>query len=187
MAKQVVLTTARRRLYELDAQTLNYYRRNPVIACEDLLGIYLSDSQAWVLQASWNTSEAIWSCSRNWGKSFMIAIYCILRAILYPNQNIYIISSVGNQAKETFTKIEEICLKTGRTAESIPDLKDIVMFETEGSSKNPTGFKHDPAGYEVKFHSGSKIITLNSKPDNVRGKYKIILIIKLNLKGGTYN
>lgn len=176
MAKQVVLTTARRRLYELDAQTLNYYRRNPVIACEDLLGIYLSDSQAWVLQASWNTSEAIWSCSRNWGKSFMIAIYCILRAILYPNQNIYIISSVGNQAKETFTKIEEICLKTGRTAESIPDLKDIVMFETEGSSKNPTGFKHDPAGYEVKFHSGSKIITLNSKPDNVRGKRANLIV-----------
>lgn len=172
MAKHAILTSARRRLYELDAETINYYRRNPVIACEDLLGIYLSDSQAWVLQSSWNTSKAIWSCSRNWGKSFMIAIYCILRAILYPNQNIYIISSVGNQAKETFTKIEEICLKNGRTAESIPDLKDIVMFETEGSAKNPTGFKHDPAGYEVRFHSGSKIVTLNSKPDNARGKYK---------------
>ena len=98
MAKQVALTTARLRAYELDAETLNFYRRNPVIACEDLLGVYLSDSQAWVLQGSWNTSEAIWSCSRNWGKSFIISIYCILRAILYPNQNIYIISSVGNQA-----------------------------------------------------------------------------------------
>ena len=78
--------------------------------------------------------------------------------------------------KETFTKIEEICLKVGRTAESIPDLKDIVMFETESSSKNPSGFKHDPAGYEVKFHSGSKIVTLNSKPDNARGKRANLIV-----------
>lgn len=99
MAKHVVLTTARRRAYELDAKTLNFYRRNPVIAAQDLLGIYLSDSQAWVLQSSWNTGIAIWSCGRNWGKSFIISVYAILRAILYPNQNIYIISSVGNQAK----------------------------------------------------------------------------------------
>lgn len=99
MAKYTVLTEARRRLYEADAATLAYWRRNPVIACEDLLGIYLSDAQAWVLQSSWNTSKSIWACSRNWGKSFIIAIYCILRALLYPNQNIYIISSVGNQAK----------------------------------------------------------------------------------------
>lgn len=169
MAKRVILTTARRRLYELDAETLNYYRRNPIIACEDLLGIYLSDSQAWVLQSSWNTKRSIWSCSRNWGKSFMIGIYCILRAILYPNQNIYIISSVGNQAKETFNKIEEIVLNTGRTAESIPDIKDIIMSEVESNPKNPTGFKHDPAGYSVSFHNGSKIVTLNSKPDNTRG------------------
>lgn len=176
MAKQVALTTARLRAYELDAETLNFYRRNPIIACEDLLGIYLSDSQAWVLQESWNTSEAIWSCSRNWGKSFMISIYCILRAILYPNQNIYIISSVGNQAKETFTKIEEICLRTGRTAESIPDLKDILSAETVSNAKNTTGFKHDPASYSVEFYNGSKIFTLNSKPDNARGKRANLIV-----------
>lgn len=99
MAKRNTLTAARRKLYETDAQIINFYRNNPIIACEDLLGIYLADSQGWVLQGSWNTSEAIWSCSRNWGKSFMISIYCILRAILYFNQNIYIISSVGNQAR----------------------------------------------------------------------------------------
>ena len=78
MGKRIILTSARRRLYELDAATINYYRRNPVIAAEDLLGVYLTDSQAWVLQGSWNTAEAIWSCSRNWGKSFLIAIFVLL-------------------------------------------------------------------------------------------------------------
>lgn len=99
MAKNNVLTEARLEAYLSDAETLAFYRRNPIIACEDLLGIYLSDSQAWVLQGLWNTSESYICSSRNWGKSFIISICCILRAVLYANQNIYIISSVGNQAK----------------------------------------------------------------------------------------
>lgn len=78
--------------------------------------------------------------------------------------------------KETFAKIEEIILRQGRTSESIPDLKDIVMDETEGNAKNPTGFKHDPASYSVSFHNGSKIMTLNSKPDNVRGKRANLIV-----------
>ena len=176
VAKRNVLTTARLKLYLADARTIHYWRCNPVIAAEDLLGIYLSDAQAWVLESSWNTEKAIWSCSRNWGKSFIIAVYCILRALLYPNQNIYIISSVGNQAKQTFGKIEEIVLRQGRTSESIPDLKDIVIDETAGSAKNPTGFKHDPASYSVTFHNGSKIMTLNSKPDNARGMRANLLV-----------
>ena len=171
-----LLTSARRKIYELDAKTLNYYRRNPVIACEDLLGIYLSDAQAWMLAESWNAEKIVWACTRNFGKSFLIAIYSVLKAILYPNQNIYIVSSVGNQAKETFTKIEEIALRSGRTAESIPDLKDILAAEIEGNAKNPDGFKHDPAGYSVTFYNGSKIFTLNSKPDNTRGKRATLII-----------
>ena len=176
MAKRNALTHARLMMYLNDAKTIDFWRRNPVIAAEDLLGIYLSDAQAWVLASSWNTEKAIWSCSRNWGKSFIIAVYCILRALLYPNQNIYIISSVGNQAKETFSKIEEIVLRQGRTSESIPDLKDIAMGETAAGNKNPTGFKHDPSSYTVSFHNGSKIMTLNSKPDNVRGKRANLLV-----------
>ena len=176
MAKRNTLTHARLMMYLNDAKTIDFWRRNPVIAAEDLLGIYLSDAQAWVLASSWNTEKAIWSCSRNWGKSFIIAVYCILRALLYLNQNIYIISSVGNQAKETFSKIEEIVLRQGRTSESIPDLKDIAMGETAAGNKNPTGFKHDPSSYTVSFHNGSKIMTLNSKPDNVRGKRANLLV-----------
>lgn len=176
MSRQVLITSARLRAYEQDAETLNFYRRNPLIACEDILGIYLIDSQAWLLQSTWNTSEAIWSCTRNFGKSFLIAIYCILRALLYPNQNIYIVSSVGNQAKETFTKIEEICLKTGKTAESITDLKDIAAAEVKININNSTGFKHDPASYSVEFYNGSKIFTLNSNPDNSRGKRANLIV-----------
>lgn len=78
--------------------------------------------------------------------------------------------------KETFGKIEEIVLRQGRTSESIPDLKDIAMGETAGSVTNQFGFKHDPSSYSVSFHNGSKIMTLNSKPDNVRGRRANLLV-----------
>ena len=169
MNKQII-TEAKRKIYELDAASIAYYRRNPVIAAEDLLGVRLTDAQAYILQSSWNATTSVWACSRNFGKSFIGSIYMILKAMLYENLNIYIVSSVGEQAKETFTKIEEIIRRSGKTAASMRSLKDIAEKETLKSSSNKTGFSHNPAGYEVTFYNGSHIYTLNSKPDNVRGK-----------------
>lgn len=163
------LTSARLAMYRSNAEIINFYRRNPVIACEDILGIYLSDMQKYILSNTWNASRSVWSCSRNFGKSFLINIICILRAVLYENQNIFIVSSVGNQAKSTFQSLENIVLRIGKVSDSIPDLKDIIGGEVETNPKNVTGFLHNPSSYSVTFHNGSKIQTLNSSPDAVRG------------------
>lgn len=157
-----------------DAELVNYYRRNPCIACEDLLGVQLLDSQKWILMNSWNAQFNCWACSRNFGKSFLIAIMAILKAILYENQNIYIVSSVGAQAKETFIKIQEIILREGRTAESIGSLKEYVANETTKNPTNKDGFKHNPESYSVSFYNGSSIFTLNSKPDKILSRYRVI-------------
>lgn len=61
-------------------------------------------------------------------------------------------------------------MRIGTVATSNRGLKDIVEKETVKSATNKTGFKHDPAGYYVEFYNGSYIQTLNSSPDNVRGK-----------------
>lgn len=94
----------------------------------------------------------------------------ILKAVLYENQAIYIVSSVGDQSKETFTKIEEIVTRMGKTAASIRSLKDIVEKETKKSASSKSGFSHNPAGYSVEFYNGSVIHTLNSKPDSARSR-----------------
>lgn len=170
MAYYKLMSERKRRICELDAESIAFYRRNPCIACEDLLGIKLIDSQKYLLQASWNKSHVVWCCSRNFGKSFLGAVFMILKAILYENQAIYIISSVGNQSKETFSKIEEIVLRIGKTAASIRSLKDIVEKETTKSPNNKTGFQHNPEAFHVEFYNGSEIYTLNGKPDNNRSK-----------------
>ncbi|MEG0898434.1 MAG: hypothetical protein RSF40_01830 [Oscillospiraceae bacterium] len=168
--KKVLMTDFKRRICELDAESIAYYRRNPCIASEDLLGIKLIDSQKYILQRTWNASHSVWCCSRNFGKSFIGAVFMILKAILYENQAIYIVSSVGNQSKETFGKIEEIVLNIGKTAASIKSLKDIVLKETKKSPNNKTGFSHAPESYHVEFYNGSEIFTLNGKPDNNRSR-----------------
>ena len=168
--KKIIMSDHKRHMCELDAATIRFYRNNPCMAAKDLLGINLLDSQKYVLQAAWNSSNIAWVCCRNFGKSFLIAVFCLLKAILYENQNIYIISSVGTQAKETFTKIEEIVLRKGRTSESIASLKDIAAKECCVNPSNKDGFKHNPESYSVEFYNGSKIFTLNSKPDNLRSR-----------------
>lgn len=164
------MTPFKRRICELDARSIAYYRRNPCLAAADLLGVKLTDVQKYILQSTWNTPHAVWCCCRNFGKSFIGGVFLILKAVLYENQAIYIISSVGDQAKETFSKIEELILGIGKTAASIKSLKDILEKETVKSATNKTGFSHNPAGYEVSFYNGSAIMTLNSNPDSARSR-----------------
>lgn len=171
---KVIMTEAKRKMYELDTESINFYRRNPCIAAEDLLGIQLLDSQKYILEETWNASHSVWVCSRNFGKSFLGAVFMILKAILYPNQAIYIISSVGDQAKETFNKIEEIILRAGKTAASIESLKDIVENEVARDNQRD-GFSHAMNGYKVAFWNGSEIFTLNSNPDSARSKHNKLL------------
>ena len=171
--RKKILSSHKIKQFKADIRTINFYRNNPVIACEDLLGIYLTDAQAWILASSWNTKFSVWACCRGFGKSFMIAIYAILRALLYPNQSVYIISSVGEQAKETFGVIEQIAL---RAKESAPDLKDIFIDEIHKPKNSDTGFKHDPVSYSFEVYNQSIVMTLNSKPDNNRGKRAGLLI-----------
>lgn len=170
-----IITAAKRKIYECDAATIAFYRRNPVIAARDLLGIQLFDAQAYMLEQSWNAGHVVWACSRNFGKSFVGSVFIILKALLYENQAIYIVSSVGDQAKETFNKIESIVTRSGNTAASIRSLQDIAEKETEKSPTNKSGFSHNPAGYTTKFYNGSTITTLNSQPDSIRGKRATLL------------
>lgn len=170
MKTKKVLSPIKKKYMELDAESIAYYRRNPCIACEDLLGIKLIDAQKYILQESWNKPNVLWCCSRNFGKSFLGAILIILKAILYENQAIYIVSSVGNQSKQTFTVMEQLILRMGKASNSVRSLKDIVEKETKKSATNKTGFSHAQTGYHVEFYNGSEIFTLNGTPDNNRSK-----------------
>lgn len=154
-------------LYENNANIIKFWRRNPVIACEQILGIRLLDAQKYILQESWNKPYIVWCCSRNFGKSFLGAIFMILKFLLFENQQIYIISSVGSQSQECFLKIEKIAKQR---IESTKSLKDIFRNEVVTSPANQDGFTHNPASFHTLSYNGSEIFTLNGNPDNNRSK-----------------
>ena len=168
--KDILLSSRKIELYKQNAEIIKFYRRNPILACEDLLGIKLLDEQKYILQMSWNSTNIVWCCSRNFGKSFLGAIFMLLKAILFENQGIYIVSSVGSQAQETHNKIEEIVLRIGQSSNSIASLKDIAQYEIVTSPACKTGFVHAQTGFRVEFYNGSEIFTLNGKPDNNRSR-----------------
>lgn len=169
---QVIMSSHKRKLCELDAETIAYFRRNPVEAARLLLNVPLLDSQAYILTSSWNASQSVWCCSRNFGKSFLGAVFMLLKAMLYEDQNIIICSSVGQQAKQTMQKIEEIVTRTGQAYASIKsnEVNDIAERETVKSPTNRTGFSHDVSSHSVHFYNGSSISTINSKPSNARSR-----------------
>ena len=166
--------------YLKDAASIKFLRRNPVIACELLLGIKLTDSQKIMLIEAWNKPYVVFNCSRNFGKSFLIAIIVMLKALLYPNQRIYIVSNKGSQAQETFLKVEDIA-KAGIESIDFLDMTtgkmiDVFLREME-KSHNSDGFVHDKSSFRITLYNKSKIYTLNSIPSNIRGKRATLLCI----------
>lgn len=162
-----ILSHRKIELYNQNAEIIKFWRRNPVIACEQILGIKLLDAQKYILQESWTKPYVLWCCSRNFGKSFLGSIFMILKFLLFENQQIYIISSVGSQSQETFMKIEKIAKQR---IESTKSLKDIFRNEVVTSPANQDGFTHNPASFHTMSYNGSEIFTLNGNPDNNRSK-----------------
>ena len=86
-----------------------YWRKNPHRFCEDWLGIHLYPFQM-ILLFMMNVSNVfVFTASRGLGKSFLTAVFCCVRCILYPGTKIVIASGNKKQAANIITeKIEEL-------------------------------------------------------------------------------
>ena len=114
--------------------------------------------------------NSLYLCGKNFTvthNTTLAAPFIFSKAILIPNFNAYILSGTGDQAKEMFTKIEQI---TKREIASFTGLTDVFFNETVKNVANKDGFTHSPASYKFSLYNGSKVQTLNSKPDNVRSR-----------------
>ena len=87
--------------------------------------------------------------------------------MLIPNFQSYIISSNGDQAKETFMKIENIAKKQ---IASLRGLTDVFANELITNNANRDGFKHGASSFEFNLFNGSACHTLTSNYDGARGK-----------------
>lgn len=141
---------------------VGFWRKNPQIFVKDYLGINLFLYQKVLLYMMEKSNLFMYIAARGQGKSFLIAVYCIIRCILYPGTKIVIASGTKGQASKIISeKIVQLYNDFPAVRYEIGDRRHISV------SMNDTS---------VEFPNGSKIMAATSN-DNSRGLRGNILIV----------
>lgn len=85
--------------------------RNPQYfgaTCKLLFNIELHPIQIAILQEFWIRPFPMFIASRGFGKSFLMSLYCVLRAILVPGTKIVVVGAAFRQSKVIFEYMETI-------------------------------------------------------------------------------
>lgn len=152
--------------YDKYLKVITWGRNNPIPFIERFMGVSLLDIQSYAIANSWNRDFILWLESRNAGKSAQLGIYTMAKSLLFPLHATYFLGNTGEQAKDTFKKIEKLAKKE---IESFAGSTD-VFFEELKKNANSDGFVHSPASFTCELFNGSTINTLNSDITNIKGK-----------------
>ena len=141
--------------------------RNPTKFMERFIGVDLLDVQTYTFMNSWDKMYALWLCTRNYGKSTLLALYYMTRGMLLNNCRCYICAGTSDQSIETFEKIVSIAKNE---IESFTGLTDVFRNEVVINMTNNDGFIRNPAAFTYRLYNGSFVKTLNSNVNAKRGK-----------------
>lgn len=136
----------------------SFYRANPHRFVGDFFNIKLKVFQQILLMMMMKNHYFMYFASRGQGKTFLTAIYILVRAILFPESKIVIAAGQRSQSIEVIEKIKEILTNAPLVEREITDVR--------------TGFTN--AG--VDFHNGSWIKTVTAN-DGARGARANVLIV----------
>lgn len=78
------------------------------MTCKMLFDIELHPIQIAILQEFWNRPFPMYIASRGFGKSFLMALYCILKCMFIPGTKIVIVGAAFRQSKIIFEYMETI-------------------------------------------------------------------------------
>lgn len=73
-----------------------------------LLNIELHPIQIAIIQEFWIRAFPMYIASRGWGKSFLLALYCVLRCAFFPGTKIVVVGAAFRQSKIIFEYMETI-------------------------------------------------------------------------------
>lgn len=138
-----------------------YYRYNPDKFAEDYLHLKLKKFQKLLLvMMFWSTTFVLIAC-RGLGKTYLSAIYCVVRCILYPGTKVCIASGTRGQAINVLEKIM-FELKPGS-----PEL--CAEIDEKQSKVNGTNA-------QIVFYNTS-VIKVVTASDNARGNRCHVLLL----------
>jgi hypothetical protein len=87
--------------------------------CKEILNIDILPTQALMLKEMWNRKFPMLIASRGFGKSYILSVYAILRALLMPGRKVIIVGAAFRQSKVLFEYMDGIWRNS-------PLLRDIV-------------------------------------------------------------
>jgi hypothetical protein len=125
---------------------LDFFLKNPDIASTHLLirndkPMRLAVHQRLIIKGLWNHQFNLLILTRGGGKTFLLALYCVLKAMLVPREKCVVASSSYRQAQFTFDEVIKFY-------EESPMLR-------QATTKAPT---KGPNSCEMHLENGSKII-----------------------------
>lgn len=88
-----------------------FYRKNPQRFAKDYLNITLKPFQKILIYLLMMATNGIIIAARGIGKTWLIALYCVIRCVLFPGTKVCIASGTKGQAIEVLEKIEKEFLK----------------------------------------------------------------------------
>jgi hypothetical protein len=127
-------------------EMMKIFMDNPDIASSRLLvrndkPLRLAVHQRLIIKGLWNHQFNLLILTRGGGKTFLLGLYCVLKAMLYPREKAVVASSSYRQAQFTFDEIIKFY-------EESPLLR-------QSTTKAPT---KGPNACEMHLENGSKII-----------------------------
>jgi hypothetical protein len=108
--------------------------------CKEVFNVQLLPVQALILKEMWNRRFPMVIASRGFGKSFMLALYSLLRILLLPSRRVVICGAAFRQSKVIFNYMETIWYNA-------PLLRDLA-----GQGAGP---RHEPDMF--RFHIGDSV------------------------------
>ena len=89
------------------AERCSYYRANPQRFCEEFLNIKLKVFQKILIWAMMKYDAFYFIAARGLGKTYLVALFSVIRCILYPGTKIVAASYTFKQGKEIILKITD--------------------------------------------------------------------------------
>lgn len=89
----------------------SFYRCNPQRFAKDYLNLNLRVFQKILLYAMMVNNYFMYIAARGQGKTWLLAVFCVIRCILYPGTKIVVTAGVKSQANEVIAKIKDDLMK----------------------------------------------------------------------------
>jgi len=131
-AKEVAQDKANR-LMEGVAIWAAFYRLNPHRFAKDFLNLKLRLFQIIILYSMMVNNYIMYLAARGQGKTWLLAVFCVIRCILFPGTKIVITAGVKSQAAEVIAKIKDDLCKNYQwgSANLLNEIEDIKYGQND--------------------------------------------------------